>query len=320
MLGRTDPNLVVETRGLAKSFGQAAVVKSVDLAVPRHSVFGFLGPNGAGKTTTLRMLVGLLEPTGGGGHVLGHPIGEHELELRRRVGYLPQNPTFYPDLTARETLEFASRFFYRSGSAVARRIEEVLDAMSLGDRADRPVGVFSGGERQRLGIALAQLHRPELLILDEPAAGLDPIGRKDVLELLDALRTETTVLYSTHILDDVERVSDTAAILADGTVIAQAPIERLLAGSGAVSYRLVLTAPGDDVSDELRRQPWVLSVDRSDFNEATVLTVTVADEREADRRLLRLVLAAPEVVVHEFARQRFELEDVFFDLVGQGAR
>lgn len=316
---RSAADLVIETRGLAKSFGKAAVVKSVDLAVERHSIFGFLGPNGAGKTTTLRMLVGLLRPTGGGGHILGHQIGEDTLELRRRIGYLPQNPTFYPDLTARETLALASRFFYRSGPAVERRIDEVLELMSLSDRADRPVGVFSGGERQRLGIAVAQLHQPDLLILDEPAAGLDPIGRRDVLRMLEALRQETTVLYSTHILDDVERVSDTAAILVDGSVIAQAPVAELLTGSGAATYRLVTSGPIDHVIDRLERQPWVMHLDRTIAGETSVWTVTVTDEQEADQRLLRAALANDAVVVHEFARRRLDLEDVFVDLVQERA-
>ena len=169
-------DLVVHTEGLAKRFGSVEAVRSADLRVPRNSIFGFLGPNGAGKTTTLRMLVGLLSPTAGHGTVLGCDITGDTLELRRQVGYLPQQPRFYPDLSARETLRFAARFFYRDGPAVRKRIDGLIDMAGLGSRADRPVGAFSGGERQRLGIAQAQLHSPQLLILDEPAADVTSSG------------------------------------------------------------------------------------------------------------------------------------------------
>jgi ABC-2 type transport system ATP-binding protein len=308
-------DLVVHTEGLAKHFGDVKAVRSADLRVPRNSIFGFLGPNGAGKTTTLRMLVGLLTPTAGRGTVLGCDIEGDTLELRRQVGYLPQQPRFYPDLSARDTLRFAARFFYRDGAGVDKRIDDLLDMAGLGSRADRPVGVFSGGERQRLGIAQAQLHSPQLLILDEPAAGLDPIGRRDVLRLLAELRSETTVLYSTHILDDVQRVSDTVAIITNGDTVAHAPIEQLLAGADGTVYRLVTRGPTDPIQGELETQPWVQQVDVTQVDDLASWTVSVNDETLADRHLLRLVLARSDVDVTEFGRQRFDLEDAFVRIV-----
>ncbi len=307
--------LVVETRGLAKSFGSVAAVRSADLNVPRHSIFGFLGPNGAGKTTTLRMLVGLLTPSAGHGTVLGRDIAGDTLELRRHIGYLPQQPRFYPDLTARETLRYAARFFFRDGPGVETRIADLIEMAGLGERADRPVGAFSGGERQRLGIAQAQLHSPELLILDEPAAGLDPIGRRDVLQLLEDLRSETTVLYSTHILDDVQRVSDTVAIITNGIVVAHAPIDQLLAGNEGTVYRLESRGPTTGAAEQVRSQPWVRHLDVRQLDGRAVWTVSVTDDTLADRHLLRLVLAAPGVDVIEFGKQRFELEDAFVRIV-----
>lgn len=310
---------VVQTRGLAKRFGSVEAVRSVDLDVPRRSIFGFLGPNGAGKTTTLRMLVGLLAPSAGSGTVLGHEIGKDALELRRHIGYLPQQPRFYPDLSARQTLRYAGRFFYRPGASLEKRIDELLEMSGLGERADRPVGAFSGGERQRLGIAQAQLHRPELLILDEPAAGLDPLGRRDVLSLLTDLRAETTVLYSTHILDDVQRVSDTVAIISQGRMVAHAPIEHLLAGSEGAVFLIETRGPTDSARIEVEGLPWVEKVEIEE-GEAGSRWMVVADEEQAEQHLLRTVLADPELVVVSFGRQRFELEDVFVRIVEeQGA-
>ena len=182
------PGAVVETVGLAKSFGVVHAVRGVDLSVPAHSIFGFLGPNGAGKTTTIKMLVGLLHPTAGTARVLGLDAAAQSLALRRRIGFLPQQPVFYDDMTARQTLRYAGGFFAIDRAGLERRIGHVLDVVGLSRRADRAVAGFSGGERQRLGLAQAMLHDPQLLILDEPAAGLDPLGRRDVLALLERLR------------------------------------------------------------------------------------------------------------------------------------
>jgi ABC-2 type transport system ATP-binding protein len=261
------------------------------------------------------MLVGLLTPSGGRGTVLGHDINGDTLELRRRIGYLPQQPRFYPDLTARETLRFTARVFYRGGPGIERRIGDLLESTDLTARADRPVGAFSGGERQRLGIAQAQLHSPDLLILDEPAAGLDPIGRRDVLDLLRRLRSQTTVLYSTHILDDVQRVSDRVAIITNGSVVAHAPIDELLAGAEGTVYRFETRGPTERVEKTLGSQLWIRHLDVRGHDGHHTWTVTVTDEEAADSDLLRLILEAPDVAVTEYGRQRFELEDVFVRVV-----
>ncbi|HEX6255684.1 MAG TPA: ABC transporter ATP-binding protein [Euzebyales bacterium] len=308
---------VVETAGLAKSFGDVEAVRGVDLTVPAHSIFGFLGPNGAGKTTTIKMLVGLLRPTAGTARVLGLDAVTQSLELRRRVGFLPQQPVFYDDMTARETLRYAGGFFHFGAADLDRRIGDVLHVVGLAGRADRSVVGFSGGERQRLGLAQAMLHDPQLLVLDEPAAGLDPLGRRDVLVLLERLRERATVLYSTHILDDVQRVSDTVAIIRDGTLIAQGPIASLLAGRDGITYRLELAGDTSAVEAHLQREPWVTVIDRDNADGRAVWHVGVSDEQAADRQLLRTVVADPEVTVLAYGRQRHDLEDAFIHLVEQ---
>ena len=247
----------ISTDALTKSYDGVAVLKALNINIRQHSICGFLGPNGAGKTTTIKLLLGLAKPTAGGGTIFGQDIVTESTEIRRRVGYLSQDPRYYDHMTARETLRFTARFFYRgSRAAIEDRVDEVLELVGLANKADRSIKGFSGGERQRLGIAQALVNRPELLILDEPAASLDPMGRRDVLEVMERLRKQTTIFYSTHILGDVQRVSDTVVILNHGELIAEAPIGELLsgAGTGGGPERGCYRGPGASVGAALGRR------------------------------------------------------------------
>src|SRR5512147_51132 len=252
---------VIQTHDLSKTYSDIAAVKSLNLKVPPHSIFGFLGPNGAGKSTTIKLLLGLACPTSGIASIFGMDILRNSAEIRNRIGYLAQDPRYYDDMTARETLRFTVRFFFKGPKQkIEDRVEETLELVGLADKADRPIKGFSGGERQRLGIGQAQVNYPDLLILDEPAASLDPLGRRDVLEVMGRLRKHATIFYSTHILDDVQHVSDTVAILNHGKLIAQAPIDELLTGDGAAVYSLVVKGEGASTRERLVQQPWVKSV------------------------------------------------------------
>jgi ABC-2 type transport system ATP-binding protein len=306
---------VVSCRGLTKRYGDVVALAGLDLEVPRNSIFGFLGPNGAGKTTAMRVLLGLARPTGGSVTVLGLDSVRDSVAIRRRVGYLPQHPVFYDDLTPRETLRYARGFFIPDGRSADARVDAALDLVGLADKRDHPVGGLSGGQRQRLGIAQAQVHDPELLILDEPASALDPIGRRDVLEIMRRLRETTTVFYSTHILDDVQRVSDTVAILKDEVRVAQAPIEQLLAGSGGVAFELTLRGDDEAARQRLLSQSWTSDVELSKQDGIARLLVTVSDARAAERALLRVVLIDTRVDVLSFTPKRSQLEDIFLELV-----
>jgi ABC-2 type transport system ATP-binding protein len=235
------------------------------------------------------------------------------------VGYLAQDPRFYDWMTARETLRFTAGFFYAGPrAAVEARLAEVLELVGLADKADRPIRTLSGGERQRLGIAQAQVNYPDLLILDEPAASLDPMGRRDVLEVMERLRKHTTIFYSTHILDDVQRVSDTVAILNHGALVAQAPIAELLSTGGGTVYTLGLAGDGASAQQRVAAQPWVTSLNTGRANGTVEWQVAVSDPAAAEAQLLRLVLADPDVRVTHFDRQRPDLEAVFLNLVEGG--
>lgn len=306
---------VIETSGLTKTYKGVQALKPLDLQVHQNSICGFLGPNGAGKTTTIKLLLGLARPTGGSGRVFGKDILKENDEIRRHVGYLAQDPRFYEYMTARETLRFTARFFYEGPRAeIESRVAETLDLVGLADKADRPIKTFSGGERQRLGIAQAQVNYPDLLILDEPAASLDPIGRRDVLEVMSRLRKYTTVFYSTHILDDVQRVSDTVVILNKGALVAQGPIEELLAGSEGVVYIVHLRGQVEEARQQVLSQPWVSGIITGQHNGESAWQVSVTDPQAAEAQLLKL-LVNDSVVVTEFRRKQYELEDVFMQVI-----
>jgi ABC-2 type transport system ATP-binding protein len=310
---------VIQTQGLGKSYEEIDALKDLNLKVPKNSIFGFLGPNGAGKTTTMKLLLGLTRASAGGGTIFGLDIVQDSVEIRSRVGYLPQDPRFYEHLTARETLDFTIRFYFKEPEAeIKQRIEETLDLVDLADKADRPIKSFSGGERQRLGIAQAQVNYPDLLILDEPAASLDPLGRKDVMDIMRRLRKYTTVFYSTHILDDVQQVSDTVAILNHGELIADGPIEALLAGSGGTVYLLKIKGNSDLARSTLEGQEWVTNIQETELPDGASFFVSVSDEAVAEEKLLRLLLVDATTIVTEFGRKKYELEEIFFNLVQGG--
>ena len=230
----------IELDGLTRDFGGTRAVDGVTLSVPTGAVYGLLGPNGAGKTTTLKMLAGLLSPTSGTARVAGETVrpGESSLDLRRQVGFLAEEPAFYGWMTAREFLVFVGEIFGQDKRRAVERAAELLEAVGLGDRGDSRIKGFSRGMRQRLGIAQALMGEPRVLLLDEPASALDPIGRKEILELIGSLQARATIVMSSHILDDVQRVSTWVGVMNKGRLIAEAPLESLLQSHAQPVFRL----------------------------------------------------------------------------------
>jgi len=311
--------LVIDTKGLSKTYNGVAALDSLNLQVPKNSIFGFLGPNGAGKTTAIKLLLGLTRPTKGGGAIFGQDIVRDSVEIRKRIGYLAQDPRFYEHMTARETLRFKAHFYYRGpASEIETRIGETLELVGLEDKADRPIKGFSGGERQRLGIAQAQINYPDLLILDEPAAALDPMGRRDVLEVMERLQKYATIFYSTHILDDVQRVSDSVAILNHGKLVSLAPIEDLLAGSEGTIYSVVIEGNAGPMQERVGSQAWVGDIEVITKEGVTTWKVEVTDEDAAKDQLLRLVLSDGQITLTHFGKKTYELEEIFINIVEGG--
>lgn len=209
---------LLEIHGLEKSFGDKQVLKGLELNVPERSIFGFIGKNGTGKTTTMKMILGLLRPDSGTITVAGEKVSYGQTATNRLIGYLPDVPEFYPFMTPAEYLAFCGEISGMDRNMIKTRSAELLEAVGLGSEKHRIKG-FSRGMRQRLGIAQALLGQPKLLICDEPTSALDPVGRKEILDILVKASSETTVLFSTHILSDVERICTDIAFLNDGKVM-----------------------------------------------------------------------------------------------------
>jgi ABC-2 type transport system ATP-binding protein len=310
------PNsIVIETHNLSKTYKEAQALTDLNLTVKQNSIFGFLGPNGAGKSTTIKLLLGLARPSAGSAKIFGEDVQKEGISIRRRIGYLAQDPRYYEHMTARETLRFTARFFY-SGSVneIESRVEETLKLVGLDEKADRSIKGFSGGERQRLGIAQAQVNYPDLLILDEPAAALDPQGRHDVLEVMERLRKHTTIFYSTHILSDVQRVSDSVAILDHGKLISQAPIEELLYANSAPTFSIGIRGEVEKARIRMASLPWITSIQTKPVNSHISWEVTVSDETIAEEQLLPQLLLGGQVTVLEYGRRKVDLEDIFLTL------
>ncbi len=305
---------------LTKRFGDLTAVDKLDLEIPEGSVFGFLGANGAGKTTTLRMIAGLARPTSGSIEVGGVASTEGP-RYRRQLGYLCQEPAFYGWMTGREVLRYAAGFFPEIEGSAKAEVERLLAVVGLADAADRRCKEYSGGMRQRLGIGAALVGHPRVLLLDEPATGLDPLGRRDVLELMESLRETTTIFYSTHILDDVQRVSDRVAVVDHGKLLVARRTDELLASQGRNSLHVELIGATSATADQLAAVPGVTAVSRNevtpdgrafqvDFEGSNARTVQEAITGFASGNGLIVVEARPITL---------DLEEVFLHLVDNAA-
>ncbi|MBP7401795.1 MAG: ABC transporter ATP-binding protein [Clostridia bacterium] len=206
---------ILRVENLSMEFGRRRVLDGLSFQVPEHSVFGFVGPNGAGKTTTMKLVLGLLKPVSGTITACGDPVVYGRSRTSRRIGYLPDVPEFYGYMTPREYLGLCGRISGLDAATVRDRSARLLSMVGL-EKADKRIGGFSRGMKQRLGIAQALLHEPALLLCDEPTSALDPVGRKEILDILAEVRSRTTVVFSTHVLSDVERICDHVAILNNG--------------------------------------------------------------------------------------------------------
>lgn len=307
----------IQLTGLRKTYGPVKALDSLDLEVPVGSVFGFLGPNGAGKTTTLRILAGLAAADSGRVEINGKTI--KAFAANRELGYLPEEPAFYPWMTPQETLNYMGSIFGLSAKESRARATQLLEQVGLSEVAKRRVGGFSRGMRQRLGLAQALVNRPVLLLLDEPVSALDPMGRKEVLELIEVLRSECTILMSTHILADAERVCDRLAILDRGRRLLQSDRESLLAHYAAplldIEFGNGLSGDLEKIAAHIRHIASVSAV----RVEGHVLRLSVTNISMAQKDVMN------ELLTQGWRFQRLDvvkpsLEEIFVGLVGEEER
>jgi ABC-2 type transport system ATP-binding protein len=300
----------IQISGLTKVYKETRALDGVDLTVPEGSIYGFLGPNGAGKTTALRILTGMARPTSGGATVFGHDVVRATNDVRSLIGFLPDVPGYYPWMTAEEFLRFSGKLFGVKNPVLDERVESLL-AMAGLEGVKQRVGGFSRGMKQRLGVAQALINAPRLLMLDEPTSALDPMGRKDVLEMIAALRGRTTVFFSTHILTDVERVCDTVAILDKGRVVRQAAMAELKREGHALRVLVEVEQGAEELEPLLAGQPWVVECRR----EGQVIRCVV-EGMTAARRSIPAMVVENDLALVRMVEEEPTLEDVFVGLVG----
>lgn len=302
------PGLIIETNGLTRRFGKHLAVDELNLNVPEAGIYGFLGPNGAGKTTTIRMLLGLIKPNAGDVRLFGEPLVSNRLSLMRRVGALVETPSLYPHLTGRENLEVTRRLLGVSRGLIDRS----LDIVRLTKDAHRRVREYSLGMRQRLGLALALLNNPKLLVLDEPANGLDPAGIHEMRELIRNLATESgiTVFLSSHLLSEVEQIASHIGIIHHGRLLFEGTLLELQA-QRREHLSLGVKQP-DKAILALGRAGW--TAEKRDDGLLTV--ATTASESVA---AINALLVREQIDVYHLAVAQASLEDIFLSLTGAGA-
>ena len=306
----------VRIEGLRKVFGALVALDNLSLTVEEGVVFGFLGPNGAGKTTTLRILTGLAHANSGQVWVGGKEITANRHEIAQQIGYLPEDPAFYPWMTPGEFLDYVGRVFQIRAKERSDRVKELIKLAGLEEAAKRHIGGFSRGMRQRLGLAQALFNRPQVLFLDEPASALDPAGRKEVLDFIDQLRGQSTVFMSTHILADVERVCDTIGIINHGKLVIAAQRDALVAKYAPPAFEVEVDAQTVERflawAEYVQHESWAKSVSIRGF----VARVIVSDVNAAKRELLASITQAG-LILTRYEIVHPSLEDVFLQLVGQ---
>ncbi len=295
-------------RGLDKRVGDTHVVKDLSLRARRGEILGFLGPNGSGKTTSIRMMCGLLTPDSGEGTCLGFDIRRDSDQIKRRVGYMTQRFSFWEDLSIRENLDFVARLYEMRERKAA--VQRTLDTLGLGPRAEQLAGALSGGWKQRLALAACMLHQPELLLLDEPTAGVDPKARREFWEELHALAARgISILVSTHYMDEAERCHQLAYI-AYGTLMAQGSAQEIIAAQGLATWAIV----GGDlaaIAQRLQREPGVEQL--AAFGAA--LHVTSRDGAVLEAALRRVTAGTGSRIEPADTG----LEDVFIHLMGRSS-
>ncbi|MDO9084906.1 MAG: ABC transporter ATP-binding protein [Anaerolineaceae bacterium] len=313
MTTNKENNTAIRCVELTRYYGEVKALDHLNLEVPKGSVFGFLGRNGAGKTTTMRLLTGLANPTHGSAWIEGIETTNGNPASGYMYGYLPQHPVFYNWMRAWEYLDYVGRLFQMPAARRRQRIAEVLEQVDLVSATKRRIGGFSGGMKQRLGIAQAILHEPKVLLLDEPTSALDPAGRYEVLDWIRSLNGDITVFLSSHILGDIERICDQVAILHEGKLVKVGERDTILAEYSTNAVELQVDPGAEELLSQfttiLQNQPWVESVNL----EPRQVRIMISDTEVGKQHLLPLVSAA-QLPLARLEWVRPSLEEVFLEL------
>jgi len=306
---------MIEVAGLTKRYGPTLAVSDVSFEARKGEVLGFLGPNGAGKTTTMRVIAGYLPASEGTVRVAGYDIAEEAIEAKRRTGYLPELPPVYPDMTVFEYLAFVARIKGVPRKDVKTRVQEASEKCAVTDVGRRQIGKLSKGYRQRVGLAQALIHNPEVLILDEPTAGLDPKQIIETRELIRGLAGQHTVVLSTHILPEVSKTCERVVVISQGKIVAQgAPHELIHRLQGYETVLITVEGPAAEVLEKLQRVSGVNMVEPKDAADSrTTFEVQAAKDRDVRAELARAVVESRWNLL-ELKTSGMSLEDIFLKL------
>jgi len=303
----------ISVRNLTKKFKLFTAVDNLSFEVEKHHVVGFLGPNGAGKTTTLRMLVGLSKPTDGDMEIAGMPIIFGKSDTNIKIGYLPELPSMYGWMSGYEYLEFIANIFKFSESKKKTKVAELLKLVDLTDAKDKRISTYSGGMKQRLGIAQALLNDPEVIILDEPVSALDPMGRKEVLSVIEKLKKNRTVLFSTHILSDVDRICDDVVIINNGKLVVSSPLSELKAKYASPILEVEFISDPAKIMATLRKEKWAKKIEQN----GNKLRIWLFSNDAITSNAPLNFLLTQKIVILKYGLTLPETEDLFINLLGE---
>jgi len=303
----------ISVKNLTKMFKHFTAVDNLSFDVAKNHVVGFLGPNGAGKTTTLRMLVGLSKSTNGQIEINGQKVVFGNSETNNSIGYLPELPSMYQWMSGYEYLNFIAKIFKFSDAKRQTKIAQLLKLSGLTEAKDKRISTYSGGMKQRLGIAQALLNDPEVLILDEPVSALDPIGRKEVLDFIEKLKIDRTVLFSTHILSDVDRICDDVVIIKNGKLIVSSSLSELKSEHASTVLEIDFSKDPKKIMGDLKKQKWV----QKTVQNGNKLRIWLTGNDVFEDNLPLNFLMNYKVGILKYGLSLPETEDLFIELLGE---
>jgi ABC-2 type transport system ATP-binding protein len=304
----------ISVKNLTKKFKNFTAVSDLTFELSENRVMGFLGPNGAGKTTTIRMLVGLSRPSKGMIEIAGEKVVFGESTINHFFGYLPEQPSFYPWMTGKEYLNFIADSFGIPKSEKEEKINGLLKLVDLNDAKNKRVGTYSNGMKQRLGIAQAIINDPKVLIMDEPVSALDPIGRREVLDIIENLKKRMTILLSTHILSDVDRICDDVAILNKGKLVMISSLANLKEKYATKILEVEFSSDPQRVVGDLKKEQWVQKIEK----EGNHIKIWLKDEKAIEQNLPLKFFANSKLGILKYGLNLPEVEDLFVNLVKEG--
>lgn len=302
---------ILELKNISKQFGNLKIIRDLSFSVPEHCVFGFLGKNGAGKTTTMKMILGFLKPDAGSITVCGERVTYGNTKTNRNIGYLPDIPEFYGYMTPKEYLKLCGEIIGIPGAQLSGRINEMLTLVGL-DGSNRRIRGFSRGMKQRLGIAQALIGEPKLLICDEPTSALDPVGRKEILDIMLVAKKQTTILFSTHILSDVERICDSIGILDHGNLVLEGSVAEIKNNNrnDAIQIELADFYPAKELAEKMKSLSYIQGSTVNDNK----IDIRMVKPEQYNEKLLEF-LVAQKVPLLRFEVMEPSLENLFMEVV-----